>query len=185
MQCSEMELVFEQEGLAPLSPEARQHLAQCAACKHFVQDVTTILAVAHELPAEAEPPERIWISIRAQLEQEGAFRQVSKPDVAAHWWQSFGELFRNRALASASVAGMIIVVVALLFRTPEAPVLEAHDDPFSSTVSVLSQQEHDLANMQLAGTSSTSAVDTSLRENLQQVDEFIADCERHAKQEPS
>jgi hypothetical protein len=31
---------------------------------------------------------------------------------------------------------------------------------------------------------STSPVDASLRENLQKVDDFIADCERRVKEEP-
>jgi siroheme synthase (precorrin-2 oxidase/ferrochelatase) len=38
--------------------------------------------------------------------------------------------------------------------------------------------------MQLASTGETSAVDASLQQNLQQVNEFIADCERRVKEEP-
>jgi anti-sigma-K factor RskA len=182
MQCSELELVFEQEGLAPLSAEARQHLSQCSACKHFVEDVTTIVAVAHELPAEIEPPEHVWVSIREQLVLEGTVREFSKGKQAASWWQTFGELFRNRVLATATLAAVLVVAGLSLSRTPPETPSEIQNDPYSSTVSLLSAQEHDLANMQLA---STSAVDTSLRQNLQQVNDFIADCERHAKEEPS
>ena len=36
----------------------------------------------------------------------------------------------------------------------------------------------------LAGTSSVNPVDTALQQNLQQVDDFIADCERHLKDAP-
>ena len=172
--------------MAPLPASAREHLAQCSACKHFVEDVTNIVAVARELPAEIEPPERVWISIRTQLEREGAFRKGAEGKEASAWWQSFAELFRNRALAIAAVSVLIVIAVALQFEKPRDPILEAHDDPFSSTVTVLSQQEHDLANMQLASVStSLSPVDTSLRQNLQQVDEFIADCERRVKEEPT
>ena len=172
--------------MAPLPASAREHLAQCSACKHFVEDVTNIVAVARELPAEIEPPERVWISIRRQLEREGAFRKGAEGKEASAWWQSFAELFRNRALAIAAVGVLIVIAVALQFEKPRDPILEAHDDPFSSTVTVLSQQEHDLANMQLASVStSLSPVDTSLRQNLQQVDEFIADCERRVKEEPT
>jgi protein involved in temperature-dependent protein secretion len=40
--------------------------------------------------------------------------------------------------------------------------------------------------MQLASAgASLSPVDTSLRQNLQQVDEFIADCEQRVKEQPS
>jgi hypothetical protein len=80
---------------------------------------------------------------------------------------------------------MVLIVALVLFRTPVKPVLEAHDESFNSTLTVLSEQEHDLSNMQLASTNDVSAVDASLRQNLQQVDEFIADCEQHLREQPS
>jgi hypothetical protein len=191
MQCSELEQVLEQEGLAPLSPEARQHLTECSACQHYVQDVNTIVTLAHELPAEAEPPARVWVSIRQQLEQEGLIHEGTAPVQAARrqaapWWESFAELFGHRALATVSVVAMILIIALLLFRAPVKPVLRAQDDSFDpTTVSVLSQQEQDLSNMQLASAGDVSAVDASLRQNLQQVDEFIADCEQHLREQPS
>jgi hypothetical protein len=184
MQCSELEVFFEQEGLAPLSAAARQHLSECRACKHFFDDVTGIVALAHQFPAEIEPPEHIWISIRNELVREGTIREISS-DRTAPWWQSFAELFRTRSLATAAVAMVIIVVAFLLGSKPREQVLQVQEDPYGSTVTALSQQEHDLANMQLASTGETSPVDASLRQNLQQVNEFIADCERRVREEPS
>lgn len=194
MQCSDLELVLEQEGLDPLSEAANQHLAQCNACKRYVEDLNSIVAVAHELPAEVEPPERIWISIRAQLESECVIRAKAKgraTSTAPAWWQSIAELFRHRAFAGAAVAVLIVAAAVSQLQKPQTsvPAQEARDDGFTSTVNVLSQQEHDLANIQLASTGGSSAeaspVDTSLRQNLQQVDEFIADCERRLKEQPS
>ena len=81
---------------------------------------------------------------------------------------------------------MVMILVAFLLTSkPREQVLQVQEDPYASTVTTLSQQEHDLANMQLASTGETSAVDTSLRQNLQQVDEFIADCERRVREVPS
>jgi hypothetical protein len=51
----------------------------------------------------------------------------------------------------------------------------------AQTARVLNEQEVDLRNMHLT---STSPVDASLEQNLQQVDAFIADCERHLKEVP-
>jgi hypothetical protein len=198
MQCSELESVFEREGLAPLSAEAREHLAQCSACGHFVAEVTSIVAMAHELPAEVEPPARIWISIRAELESEGVIRDVVRTDVvrtkeASSWWESFAALLGGRGLATAAVTAMVLIVALLLFRAPHPasepgrPVLDAQDD-FTPTLNLISQQENDLANMRLASTGSNtpvSPVDTSLQQNLLQVDEFIADCQHHLKEVPS
>jgi anti-sigma-K factor RskA len=183
MQCRELEVFFEQEGLAPLSAEARQHLSECHACKHFFDDVTGIVALAHQLPAEIDPPEHIWISIRSELIHDGTIRGFASD--RAPWWQSFAELFRNRTLATAAVAMVMIVVAFLLGSKPREQVLQVQEDPYASTVTALSQQEHDLANVQLASTGEASAVDTSLRQNLQQVNEFIADCERRVREEPS
>jgi len=184
MQCRELEVFFEEEGLAPLSAAARQHLSECHACKHFFDDLTGIVALAHQLPAEIDPPEHIWISIRNELVREGTIRGLSGD--RAPWWQSFAELFRNRSLATAAVAMVMIVVAFLLGSQPRDQVQQAQEDPYASTVTALSQQEHDLANMQLASTGEeNSAVDASLRQNLQQVNEFIADCERRVREEPS
>jgi hypothetical protein len=185
MQCRELEVFFEREGLAPLSAAARQHLSECHACKHFFDDVSSIVALAHQLPAELEPPEHIWISIRNELVREGTIRGFSSNRAAAPWWQSFAELFRTRSLATAAVAMVMIVVAFLLGSKPREQVLQVQEDPYASTVTALSQQEHDLANMQLASTGETSVVDASLRQNLQQVNEFIADCERRVREVPS
>src|ERR1700686_2465773 len=159
MQCRELDVFFEQEGLAPLSTAARQHLSECQACKHFFDDVTAIVAVAHQLPAEVEPPAHIWISIRTELVREGMIRGFSSDREATPWWQSFTELFRNRGWATAAVAMVLILVAFLLNSKPRNQVLQVQEDPYASTVSALSQQEHDVANMQLASTGETSAVD--------------------------
>jgi len=185
MQCRELDVFFEQEGLAPLSAAARQHLSECHACKHFFDDVTGIVALAHQLPAEVEPPEHIWISIRTELIREGTIRGFSSERETAPWWQSFAKLFRSRTWATAAVAMVIIVVAFMLGSKPREQVLQVQEDPYSSTVTALSQQEHDLANMQLASTGEPSAVDASLQQNLQEVNEFIADCERRVREVPS
>jgi predicted anti-sigma-YlaC factor YlaD len=185
MQCRELDVFFEQEGLAPLSAAARQHLSECHACKHFFDDVTGIVALAHQLPAEVDPPEHIWISIRTELIREGTILGFSSERESAPWWRSFAELFRSRTWATAAVAMVIIVVAFMLGSKPREESLQVQEDPYSSTVTALSQQEHDLANMQLASTGEASAVDASLRQNLQQVNEFIADCERRVREVPS
>jgi hypothetical protein len=193
MQCNELESVFEREGLAPLSAEAREHLARCGACSHYLADLSGIVALAHELPAEMEPPARVWISIRAELEREKIIRDVAGDTNSAPWWQSFAELFRNRGLATASALAMVLIVALLLFRAPHqtsdpgAAVLNAQDD-FAPTLNLINQQENDLANMRLASTGATmpmSPTDASLQQNLQQVDAFIADCRRHLHEEPN
>jgi hypothetical protein len=182
MQCREVEVVLEQDGLAPLPEAAKVHLAECATCQNLWADLTNIVATAHQFPAEADPPDRVWISLRAQLESEGIIK--TQADVArssAPWWQSFGDLFRNRAFAGAAVALLIVASAAYQLQKPAVAPPIVQQDALADTAIFLNQQEHDLSNMQLA---TTSPVDSSFRQNLQTVDDFIAECERRLKEEP-
>ncbi len=67
MQCKDVELVLEQEGLEPLPEEARAHLVDCRDCRNYIADLTSVVDAAKKLPQEITPPDRIWISLRAQL----------------------------------------------------------------------------------------------------------------------
>jgi hypothetical protein len=119
MQCKQLEAVLEQDGLAPLPAAAEEHLAECAACRSFLADLSLIVEKAHELPAEVEPPQRIWLSVRAQLQAEGLIQEpVEVPAIvgAAPWWRNLAELFRARNLAAAGTALILIFVVALQIR---------------------------------------------------------------------
>src|SRR5690348_5990664 len=125
MQCKDVELVLEQEGLGPLPVEARAHLAECRDCRGYVADLTSLVDAAKKLPSEIAPPDRIWLSLRAQLEQEGVIRTPADvvPQERVPLWQSIGEFFRNRALATAMVG--ILIVAATVFqirRDRTAPV---------------------------------------------------------------
>ena len=196
MLCKDVEIVVEQEGLAPLPEAARAHVATCSHCQDFVADLAAIVSVANELPAEVEPPARVWVSLQAQLELEGI---IKTPVVPAHggrssWWLGFNDLFRGRALATATVGLLIVAAGVLQLRQPPDASLETNGSvadpvwqvPFAQTAKVLNEQEIDLRNMQVANMqlASTSAVDTSFRQNLQQVDDFIADCERRVNAAP-
>jgi hypothetical protein len=196
MRCKDVEFVVEQEGLAPLPEAARAHVAACSHCQEYVADLATIVSVAHELPAEVEPPPRVWVSLQAQLELEGMIKTPVVPARAEHasWWHGFNDLFRSRALATAAVGLLIVVAGVVELRQPPSPTAvdnRGDNGPkpgwqiaFKQTATVLNGQEVDLRNMQLASTSPVAPVDDSYRQSLQQVDEFIADCERRVYAAP-
>jgi hypothetical protein len=223
MQCEDIELILEQEGLEPLPEAARAHLAECAGCRSYVADLTSIVDVAHKLPSEINPPERVWISLRARLEAEGIIRTpvpVATPAPSPSWWHSIQAFFSNRGLAAASVGIVLLAGAAFEIardrqpRNPQAPPEVAHQvtpapavtpsseqqmksapapmpsqapsrisapAEFASTAQALDDQEP-VATGLLA--SSNSTIDASLRDNLKKVNEFIADCERHLKEQP-
>jgi hypothetical protein len=191
MECRDVETVVEQEGLAPLPEAARAHVASCSRCRELVADLATIVSMANELPAEVEPPARIWVSLQTQLELEGIIRTPVVParGERSSWWHGFSDLFRSRALAAATVGLLIVAAGVLQMRqsangpveTASSVAGPAWQIPFAQTAKVLNEQEIDLRSMQLAG---TSAVDASFRQNLQQVDDFIAECERRVNDAP-
>jgi hypothetical protein len=176
MQCKEVEVVLEHEGWTPLPEAAREHVAGCAACQNLVEDLTSIVATAHLLPAEVEPPARVWTSLRAQLEEEGIIKATRTE--RGSWWQGLPDLFRARVLATSLVGMLVIAAVALQIQHP-APATEARN-VYDDAATVLNADEANLAQMQLGG----SVVDVSLRQNLDIVDKFIADCEQRVKEEP-
>jgi len=180
MQCKEVEVVLEQEGFVPVPEAARAHLAGCSSCQNFIADLTAIVATAHLLPAEVEPPRRVWTALRVQLEEEGIIRGAAQDS----WWASFSELFRPRVLVTAAVGLLIVAAGALQLQRPATQPSEArnaYDDLFQDTSLTLNNDEAHLPAMQLAG---NSGVDVSLRQNLDIVDKFIVDCEQRVKEQP-
>ena len=81
-------------------------------------------------------------------------------------------------LATAAVGMLVIAAVALQIQRP-APATEARN-VYDDAATVLNADEANLSQMQLGG----SVVDVSLRQNLDIVDKFIADCEQRVKEEP-
>lgn len=121
MECKDIEAVLEQEGLSPLPVEAREHLSDCEACRELLADLSAIAVAARRIPAEENPPERIWVSLCAQLEAEGIIREpkiVVEP-AAAPWWHGFAQLARPRVLAMVS-AGILVVAGGVYFSNHRA-----------------------------------------------------------------
>jgi hypothetical protein len=196
MQCKDVAQIIEVEGFSPLPEAARGHVAGCLACSSLVADFERIVVAAHDIPAEVEPPSRIWISLRARLEAEGIIREtpVVVPAESAPWWRGFGQLIRGRLLATAAVAVLIVAAgVIQMYRKPAgtgnnsasvvAPAVVA--EPFAEAATSLDQEEQSLGPIQTVSTSSTSAVDNSLRENLVTLNAFIKECRKRLKEDPN
>jgi hypothetical protein len=131
MQCNELESVLADGDLGPLPLEAREHLAGCSSCRNLLADFSAIVNTAKQIPAEVNPPERVWISLRAQLEAEGIIRDVDVAEAAPAiaWWQGFAQFFRPRVLAPAATALLVaagcIYYVERPSENPNAPVATA------------------------------------------------------------
>src|SRR5262249_2825886 len=119
MRCKDVEAAVEQDGLAPLPEGVNAHLAQCRECRNYIADLTSIVDVARKMPPEIAPPDRIWISLRPQLEQEGIIREPALAPALepSSWWHRFSDLFRSRVLATAAVGLLIAFAAVVQLRT--------------------------------------------------------------------
>ncbi len=185
MQCRDVEEVLEQEGLAPLPEAVRGHVAGCRQCQGYIADLETIVSAAQELPAEVEPPSRVWVALRTQLELEGVIKEPAalapKAELAS-WWSGFGQLFSGRALVTLTVGAVLAAAAILQVRQrTEINVPPPVPASLNATIQQLDQQEVDVRNMHLT---STSPVDMTLDQNLKEINDFIADCQRHLKESP-
>ena len=195
MQCNEIEAVLEQNGLESLPEAARQHANECSACGNLLADLTEIVAIAHELPAEVTPPDRVWNSLRAQLEAEGIIKKPAIAPERSVWWNWLPAFSGTRGLAAATLGLLVLAAAGLqIYRHPatvatpvaEQPAPVAPSDTLEQTSQTLRQAEND---MRQAGTLSSgqegySVTDASLQKNLRAVDEFIVECEQHLPEDP-
>jgi hypothetical protein len=155
MHCSDVSAALEREGLSALPADTLAHVAECDNCRDYLSDLNSIVAAAHELPAEAEPPARIWTALRAQLTAEGVIRElpVSLPLAqTASWWHG---LFQGRALATAAVGVLIMAAGIVQLRkpvvtTPAGSVVQTEQAPdaLADSGAALDAQENDLRKVQ-------------------------------------
>src|SRR6266566_5187765 len=107
MKCNELEQLIEQQTDGPLPEPASTHIKGCEACRTLCADLEAIHTLAVELAAEEiAPPERVWITLRNQLEAEGIIHEPSPaPQNVEHgWWIAF----QRPALAGAFLSLVLV-----------------------------------------------------------------------------
>lgn len=123
MQCKEFASLVEQQGLSPLPDAAQNHLAACVDCQDYLADISSIVDAAKQFPAEVDPPQRVWASLRARLEAEGLLKEpsIAVPETAGSWLGNLRGLFRPRVLATAGVALTLGIAAFLQLHRPTVP----------------------------------------------------------------
>jgi len=167
-------------------PQADAHLRSCSRCRALVQDLAAITSAAADWRASEEPPERVWVSLRAQLDQEGLIRHV--PVAAApsrRWFHRWFAAFPRPALAGAYLAALVALAFAL-----SGPVTKRVDDYrwFAGTQNVTTPLTAQLDAAELSAVASypdsNPEVLDSLHSNLAIVDNYIALCEKSVREDP-
>ena len=173
------------EGEKP--PEAKAHAADCPQCCALVEDFQAIASVANELAVESpEPPEHLWNSIRAKLEEDGIIRKpettaTTVPRKGGRGW--FGALPRP-ALAGAYLSLLFIAGFAL-----SGPIAKRVNDyrwirGTQDSTAPLSAHLDSVEHATIASFASNPVVTDALHKNLLIVDNYISLCEKSVREEP-
>jgi len=195
MQCEQFEQILEQQDDGALPKPALAHLEACAACRALSADFGAIHDMALELGAEViAPPERVWVSLRNQLETEGLIRDPqaaprSATQASQGWWAVFQRpavagAFLGLVLAAASTVGYWSNFAQSSAHYAQlAPQQDTSSVPSADSVfkeEVLTVGSDSIPGLQRQDT----AVTDSIRRNLQIVDNFIAICEKSVREQP-
>jgi uncharacterized protein (UPF0333 family) len=195
MQCEQFEQILEQQDDGVLPKPALAHLESCEGCRALSADFGAIHNMAMELGAEEiAPPDRVWISLRNQLEAERLIHaSLEAPRGARHaspgWWT----VFQRPAVAGAFLGIVLAAASAVVYlsnfaETAVQSQLEAPQQdisPVLSANSVFNEEVLTVGNDSIPGLQrQDTAVTASIRRNLQIVDNFIAICEKSVREQP-
>jgi hypothetical protein len=191
MQCEQFEQLLEQQDDGVLPKPALAHLEACEACRALSADFGAIHDMALALGAEGiAPPERVWTSLRNQLEAERLIlgTQAAPQSASHHWWA----IFQRPAVAGAFL-GLVLAAAATVSYWSNAPqtavqsqlTLQQETSAVSSADSVFKEEVLTVGSDSIPGLRrQDTAVTDSLRRNLQIVDNFIAICEKSVREQP-
>ncbi len=164
------------------SSDAQAHLSACPRCRGVVRDLDAICQTAQSIEAaDLAPPDRIWISLRSQLEQEGLIHAERHGWTGAlrGWFEGIFLAVPRPALAGAYLVALIAVSVGLA-----GPGYRRFDGTQVSTQPLTAQLDTAEQDAISSIMNSDPVVAASLRKNLAIVDNYIALCEKSVQEEP-
>ena len=191
MQCHQLEQVLEQQVDGPLPEAAVAHIDACEACRALTADLNAIHDAAIELGVEeSAPPERVWVSLRNQLEAEGIIHEPrSAPrSMKQGWWFAF----QRPALAGAFLSFVLVAASLISYRGNPTQMAMHPQFAFKQEISTVPSAESVFKEELLTvGNESTpgfqeqdAAVTDSIRRNLGIADNSIAMCEKSVREQP-
>jgi hypothetical protein len=191
MQCYEVEQILEQQQEGPLPDSAVAHIDDCEPCRSLLADLEAIRLAALELGAvEIAPPERVWISLRNQLEAEGLIRnpQPALQNAMPGWWS----IFQRPAFAGIFLTVLLVAAGLISFPGDFSQTSARRDvvaQPGSSLVpsaqQVFNEEVLNVADEPVPGFPRRDpAVTASFRRNLDLVNNLIVICEESVREQP-
>lgn len=162
-------------------PDAAAHLGGCRRCRAVLADFEAIQATSRELAqVEVDPPEHLWVALRAQLEAEELIRRRG----ARNWLGFAFPTLPVPALAGAYAA--LLLAAGLLLGTQVRSLNEVvwldHTQVASAAL------DTQLNAVELGAVSGLHEhnpdVTATLNENLVMVDKYISLCKKSVHDEP-
>jgi hypothetical protein len=171
------------------SPEARAHLRTCRECRSLAADLEAIQNTAQSFALDdVKPSPRVWLALRAQLEEEGLIhsdRHAHPARSSAHWLDVIFGAIPRPVLAGAYLAALIAVGAALTGtgspHANDARWLSRTEDSTQPLSAQLDTAEQDASS---ALRNVDPVVAASLQKNLAIVDNYIALCEKSVREDP-
>jgi hypothetical protein len=194
MKCEQFEQILEQSNTGALPGPAVAHLENCEACRALSADFSAIHDLALELGAtEDAPPERVWVSLRNQLEAEGLIHEPQEAQRTAGsagrgWWAAF-----QRPAIAGAFLGLILTASGALGFFSNAPQVSVQSQipprqdasPALTADNIFKEEVLTAGNDSIPGLQrEDTAVTRSIRRNLQLVDNLIAICEKSVREQP-
>ncbi len=162
-------------------PDAAAHLGGCGRCRAVLADLEVIQAASRQLAqVEVDPPQRVWVSLRSQLEAEELIRRRG----VRNWLSVMFPALPAPALAGAYAT--LLLVAGLLLGTQ---VRTLNEIVWLNRTQVASAALDIQLNAVEQGAISAihehnPDVTAALNENLAMVDNYISLCEKSVRDEP-
>jgi hypothetical protein len=179
------------EGVHPAEAEA--HFRGCRSCQSVASDVAAIASAARTVAnQDPDPPARVWVALRARMEEEGLIARDTADLVAppvswtARWFGWIPAAMPRPALA----------VVYLALMAAGGFMIGSHSIPLQSNDTIWYNNTHvsearvdavlDTAEQNtLSGLDEANpVVAASFHKNLVLVDNYIKLCEKSVREEP-
>jgi hypothetical protein len=168
------------------------HARDCRACAALLEDLGALEAAARDLGSvEPEPPQRIWLSLSAQLEREGLIRAGERVTAEAHrgWLAGIAAWLRGSAWGiprPVFAAGYVAVIVVLGFSLSGPIHRQVVDYEWREGTNTSDINAHLTlaAQRTVALPVANPVVTASLHDNLAIVDNYIALCEKSVRKDP-
>jgi hypothetical protein len=187
MLCHELENMLSQEPDGAMPPALAEHLKVCADCRALAADLEAIRLGSFDLPAEEEPPARVWAQIRLQLEAEGLIRE---PRFERAPRSSAGWVFFQRPAFAGTILGLLLLAAGLVgvrgvgtrsnLNAEWNPAIQPMQPEATQQVASLDASEAGIESLQQVD----PGVQVVFKRDLALVDNAISTCEKSVREQP-